>query len=81
MKTMTEIMITATCIYDNRPEYDDTPFLYDETPQERKDNRNSYYDNRNRHNDNLNPNDDYHDVNNVLESTIVLESLGIPQKP
>ena len=64
MKTMTEIMITATCIYDNRPEYDDTPFLYDDTPQERKDNRNWHYDNRNRHNDNLNPNDDNHNVNN-----------------
>ena len=64
MKTMTEIMITATCIYDNRPEYDDTPFLYDDTPQERKDNRNLYYDNRNQHNDNLNPNDDSHNVNN-----------------
>ena len=37
MKTMTEIMITATCIYDNHPEYDDTPFLYEDTPQERKD--------------------------------------------
>ena len=46
MKTMTEMMIIATCIYDNRSEYDDTPFLYDDKPLEMKDSRNLYYDNR-----------------------------------
>ena len=33
MKTITDIMITTTCMHDNRSEYDDKPFLYDDTPQ------------------------------------------------
>ena len=54
MKTITAIMITTTCMHDNRSEYDDTPFLYDDTPQEMNSNQNLYYNNRDWHNDNSN---------------------------
>ena len=34
MKTITDIVKTTTCMFDNRSEYNDTSFLHDDTPQE-----------------------------------------------